>query len=123
MKIKSSKRRLFKNHCRELLERENGQLQRQLKLERKKIRKTKQKISTKYQCLKAEVGGLHIDYQMYRKVLNSIVSREKLKAAQKTVDFRRVRFVDLGLDPKQARADILKFYSPLARRGPDNLRK
>ena len=115
LKIKNSKRRLFKAHCRHLIERENADFKHQLKLQRKKIRKTKEKISTKYKCLNTQIGGLNINYQMYRKVLNSIITRDKLKEAQKTVDFHQVRFIDLKLDLAQTRADILKVYRPLAK--------
>jgi ribosomal protein L44E len=116
LKIKNSNRKLFKAHCRQLLERENNGLKKQLKLERKKIRKTKEKISIKYKCLRAKVCGMDIDYQMYRKLLNSIVSRDQLKKDSKDIDFNSVRFITFPLNLEETKKDIVKYFTPLIKK-------
>ena len=114
-KLKTSNRKLFKSHCIELIKRNNIELKKQLKLERKKIKKTKSKIALKYKNLHVKINGLNIDYRMYKKLLNSIIDRKKIKTEYKDIDYHKLCFTSLDFNVDQLKKDIVKYYTPLAK--------
>ena len=112
-KIKTSKRLLFKKYCEQLLDEDLTQIKTELRLEKKRSRRIRKKMNEKYDGLSVKVGGLRINYRMFKKVFDKVIGKQELKEMKKNVDPEAFRFLKMDFNAEKMRTQILEVFAPV----------